>query len=69
MSDYCVVCETRRPNTGTNTLVLGDVWLEFCRPCGHSEQLTNSETGETKSIIEVWESDPDAAKLLWEDER
>jgi len=66
MSNYCVFCETKRPSTGTNTLVLGDEWLEFCRPCGHSEKLTNSQTGETKSIIEVWKSLSGSDELLWE---
>ena len=56
MSDYCNICDTRRPAGGTNHLVLneGDLWLEFCKPCGETEELTNPETGETLKINELW---------------
>ena len=52
MSDYCNICETRRPDGGTNHLVLngGELWIEFCKPCGASETLTNPETKETITI-------------------
>ena len=55
MSDYCNICDTRRPAGGTNHLVLneGDLWLEFCKPCGETEELTNPETGETLKINEL----------------
>jgi len=39
---------------GTNTLVLGGDWLEFCEPCGDKETLTNRETGEVKTVAEVF---------------
>ena len=55
MADHCIFCETRRPEGGTNILILGDNWLEFCKPCGEKEMLTNSQTGEEKSIREVFD--------------
>ena len=55
MSDYCNICDTRRPQGGTNLLILneGDLWLEYCKECGESEKLTNPETGEVKTISEL----------------
>ena len=52
MSDYCNICETRRPTGGTNHLVLngGELWIEFCKPCGEAETLTNPKTKETITI-------------------
>ena len=55
MADHCTFCDTRRPSGGTNHLILGDDWLEFCQPCGEKETLTNRDTGEVKSIVEVFE--------------
>lgn len=55
MADHCSFCDTRRPVGGTNILILGGDWLEFCKPCGDSEKLTNRETGETKTIREVFD--------------
>ena len=55
MSDYCNICDTRRPDGGTQHLVLnaGELWLEYCQTCGDNETLTNPETGEVKTIAEV----------------
>jgi len=55
MSDYCNICDTRRPQGGTQHLVLngGELWLEYCQSCGETETLTNPETGEVKTIAEV----------------
>jgi hypothetical protein len=53
MADHCSFCDTRRPSGGTNTLVLGGDWLEFCEPCGDKETLTNRETGEVKTLRSV----------------
>ena len=55
MSDYCNICDTRRPQGGTQHLVLneGELWLEYCQTCGDNEKLTNPETGEFKTIAEV----------------
>ncbi len=53
MSDYCTFCDTRRPEGGTNHLVLGDDWIEFCHPCGEKETLTNG-SGEVKTVNEVF---------------
>lgn len=52
MADYCVFCDTRRPEGGTRTLVLneGRDWLEFCERCGDSEWLVNSLTDERITI-------------------
>jgi hypothetical protein len=56
MSDYCNICETRRPEGGTNHLILGDnQWLEFCRKCGDTETVSNSQTGETLTIRELFD--------------
>lgn len=55
MADHCSFCDTRRPEGGTNILILGGDWLEFCEPCGEKEMLTNSQTGEQKCIREVFE--------------
>lgn len=66
MANYCMICKTRRPASGTNMLVLGDEWIEFCRPCGDTEKLTNGETGEQKSIVDVFTMC--GTKPLWEDE-
>jgi len=55
MSDYCNICDTRRPQGGTQHLVLndGELWLEYCQSCGENETLTNPSTGEVKTIAEV----------------
>ena len=66
MSDYCNFCETRRPESGTNILVLGENWFEFCRPCGTTEMLTNGETGEQKSFVDVFNEGEQMCK--WQDE-
>jgi hypothetical protein len=52
MADYCVFCDTRRPQGGTNHLVLneGKMWLEFCTRCGDSEWLENPLTGERVTV-------------------
>jgi len=56
MADHCSFCETRWPDGGTNMLVLGDDWLEFCRPCGDTVKLTNTQTGEEATIREVFDA-------------
>ena len=53
MADHCSFCDTRRPSGGTNTLILGGDWLEFCQPCGDKETLRNAHTGEVKTLREV----------------
>ena len=69
MSDYCNICDTRRPQGGTNLLILneGDLWLEYCKECGESEKLTNPETGEVKTISELarlaTKEDPDTCEF------
>jgi hypothetical protein len=55
MADHCCFCDTRRPAGGTNHLVLGDQWFEFCGPCGDKETLTNQDTGETKTVRQVFD--------------
>lgn len=56
MSDYCVFCDTRRPQGGTNHLVLneGKVWLEFCTTCGDREWLENQLTGERITVYNLF---------------
>ena len=43
MADHCLICNTRRPEGGTNHLVLngGETWIEFCGPCGEAEVIYN----------------------------
>ena len=53
MSDRCGFCNTK---TETDMLVLGNQWLEFCAPCGDTEVLTNSHTGEVATISAVFDS-------------
>lgn len=56
MANHCDFCETRRPEGGTSLLILhGNQWLEFCEPCGNTEKLTNPQTGETRTIKEVFD--------------
>lgn len=54
MADHCSICDVRRPQGGTNILILGEMWLEFCEPCGKKEVLQNNQTGEQKPICEVF---------------
>lgn len=56
MAPYCCFCGCNKPTVGT--LVLGDQWLEFCEPCGDRETLTNGETGEVKTVREVFDMRP-----------
>lgn len=52
MANHCVFCDTRRPEGGTSCIVLnqGELWLEFCPPCGESETVTNEDTGEQITV-------------------
>ena len=63
MSAYCVFCDTHRPKTGTDILVLGvdakAEWLEFCEPCGEKEILKNEKTGEEVSVRELFDRTSD----------
>ena len=61
MADHCGICDTRRPEGGTNVLVLNDgsFWLEFCEPCGKTETLTNQETGEEITVQALWDRNED----------
>jgi hypothetical protein len=53
MADRCVICNESKP---TNHLVLngGDLWIEFCEPCGEKETLTN-QNGETLTIKQIFD--------------
>ena len=55
MADQCSFCDERRPAGGTNMLILGPHWIEFCQPCGEVEELTNSVTGKVMTIREIFE--------------
>tara|TARA_R100000306_G_C4293462_1_gene101342 strand:- start:365 stop:493 length:129 start_codon:yes stop_codon:yes gene_type:complete len=35
-------------------MVLGSDWVEFCEPCGDRYTLTNGETGEEKTLAEIF---------------
>ena len=52
MADKCGYCGERTP---TNHLVLngGNLWIEFCKPCGEKETLINQD-GETITIQEIY---------------
>lgn len=56
MADYCVFCDTRRPEGGTNHLVLngGQMWLEFCTRCGDREWLYNPLTEERFTVYNLF---------------
>ena len=58
MADHCGICDTRRPEGGTNHLVLGDTWIEFCRICGETEMLENA-AGEELCVADVFDLDND----------
>jgi len=64
MADYCCICDTVRPEGGTNGLVLngGKVWIEFCKECGKTEKLTNAETGEIVTLQELFDRIGDSEK-------
>ena len=59
MADHCSFCNTRRPEGGTNILVLGTgvnaQWLEFCPECGDEEMFRNGETGEEITVRELFD--------------
>ena len=59
MADHCSICDTRRPEGGTNHLILnkGELWIEFCSDCGSTE-LTNADTGEVKTVQELFDQAP-----------
>ena len=55
MADHCSFCDTRRPDGGTNVLIISEgTWLEFCKPWGDTEILTNAETGEEVTVAELF---------------
>lgn len=62
MANHCGFCDTRRPTPtesyphGTKMMVLGNDWMEFCESCGDSVMLTNGETGEEKTLAEVFDN-------------
>jgi hypothetical protein len=63
MADHCSICDTRRPAGGTNILGIlnsdgGELWIEFCRPCGEHETLTNRWTKETITVRELFDCSP-----------
>jgi hypothetical protein len=53
MADKCSFCKEKKP---TNHLVLngGDLWIEFCKPCGEKETLTNDK-GETLTVQQIYD--------------
>lgn len=61
MADYCCFCDTRRPEGGTNHLILngGEMWLEFCTTCGDREWLENPLTGERITVYNLFAKDQD----------
>ena len=61
MADHCCYCDVRRPEGGTNHLVLngGKLWIEFCQECGETETLTNPDTGETITVQALFDRKDD----------
>jgi hypothetical protein len=59
MADKCGYCGEKTP---TNHLVLngGALWIEFCKPCGDKETLTNQD-GETFTIQQIFDKSGDKA--------
>jgi len=55
MADRCCVCNTRDPEGGTKHLFLPSGWIEFCPACGDSVELTNSQTGEVRTLNQLCE--------------
>ena len=58
MANQCHYCEGRNI-PGTNHLILDldgrpGSWIEFCPSCGDKETLRNEETGEEKTVAEVF---------------
>lgn len=53
MADYCVFCETRRPEGGTKIIITGGGLIEFCNDCKDVE-LKNIDTGETLTAEELF---------------
>jgi hypothetical protein len=66
MADHCSFCDTRRPQGGTNILIInnGSVWLEFCPDCGDKEILTNQD-GKHQTVAQVFKgSDEEAPEMV-----
>ena len=57
MPNKCSYCQEVRPAGGTNHLVLndGELWIEFCPPCGESATVTNTETGESLTVKQYYD--------------
>ena len=56
MADHCCFCDIRRPEGGTNHLVLngGSTWIEFCPACGEVETLHNPDLNLTCTVGEIY---------------
>jgi len=57
MPNKCSYCQEVRPAGGTKTLVLndGELWIEFCPPCGDGSTMTNAETGESLTVKQLYD--------------
>lgn len=65
MADHCCFCDIRRPNGGTNHLILGggSTWIEFCPSCGEKETLHNPDLGITVTVGELFRSSKEGREL------
>ena len=54
MANHCNLCDTRRPEGGTQHLILnqGKLWVEFCKSCRDVEM--KSKDGKTKTVYQLW---------------
>jgi hypothetical protein len=52
----CSICNDTDPEGGTKHLVLqgGVNWLEFCESCGEPTGIANLNTGENRSLINIF---------------
>ena len=72
MADHCSICDTRRPEGGTECIVLneGQIWIEYCPACIDKEVpgLTNADTGETatpRQLLEgTWQETDTASPVI-----
>jgi translation initiation factor 2 beta subunit (eIF-2beta)/eIF-5 len=55
MANQCGYCEQRHVLTNVLILNQGEIWLEFCEACGNKESLTNTETGETLTVRQLFD--------------
>ena len=56
MADHCWICGKDTDQT-SYMVIDGDDTMDFCPPCGDKKTLTDSFTGETATLREIYEND------------